>query len=53
MNENTESTQGEMRYYNSILDAIGNTPLIRLHRVTSDVPPLVLAKMEMFNPGGA
>jgi cystathionine beta-synthase len=53
VNENTESTQGEMRYYNSILDVIGNTPLIRLHRVASDVPPLVLAKMEMFNPGGS
>ncbi|QBD83525.1 cystathionine beta-synthase [Ktedonosporobacter rubrisoli] len=42
-----------MHYYNSILDAIGNTPLVRLNRIASDVPPLVLAKMEMFNPGGS
>ncbi len=49
----TEAPQGEMRYYNSMLDAIGNTPLIRLNRVASDVQPLILAKMEMFNPGGS
>ncbi|MBE3560449.1 MAG: cystathionine beta-synthase [Ktedonobacteraceae bacterium] len=42
-----------MRYYDTILDAIGNTPLVRLHRVASDVPALVLAKMEMLNPGGS
>src|SRR5947199_2861901 len=53
LNSNTESVQGEMRYYHSMLEAIGNTPLIRLNRVASDVPPLVLAKMEMFNPGGS
>jgi len=49
----TEAAQGEMHYYNSMLDAIGNTPLIRLNRVASDVQPLILAKMEMFNPGGS
>ncbi len=43
----------EIRYYDSTLEAIGNTPLVRLHRVASDVSPLVLAKMEMFNPGGS
>jgi cystathionine beta-synthase len=48
-----ETPTGEMRYYNSMLDVIGDTPLIRLHRVASDVPALVLAKMEMFNPGGS
>src|SRR5438270_3125004 len=42
-----------MRYCSSILDAIGNTPLVRLNHVARDVPPLVLAKMEMFNPGGS
>jgi len=36
-----------------MLDAIGNTPLIRLNQVANDVPPLVLAKIEMFNPGGS
>ncbi len=48
-----ESDNGEMRYFSSMLDAIGNTPLIRLGHIASDVPPLVLAKMEMFNPGGS
>ncbi|WP_126581949.1 cystathionine beta-synthase [Tengunoibacter tsumagoiensis] len=42
-----------MHYFSSILDGIGNTPLVRLNRIASDVPPLVLAKMEMFNPGGS
>ncbi|MBO0792194.1 MAG: cystathionine beta-synthase [Ktedonobacteraceae bacterium] len=42
-----------MHYYHDILEAIGNTPLVRLNRIASDVPPLVLAKMEMFNPGGS
>ena len=50
----TPSTpDGEMRYLGNMLDAIGNTPLIRLHKVASDVQPVVLAKMEMFNPGGS
>src|SRR5712692_7163346 len=48
-----EAPAGEMRYHDSMLDAIGDTPLIRLHRIVSDVQPLVLAKMEMFNPGGS
>src|SRR5713226_7920322 len=53
MNDKIEPPMGEMRYYTSILDAMGNTPLVRLNRIASDVPPLVLAKMEMFNPGGS
>ena len=43
----------EMRYANSILEGIGNTPLVQLSRVASDVAPLVLAKLEMLNPGGS
>jgi cystathionine beta-synthase len=42
-----------MHYLNNMLDAMGNTPLMRLNRVASDVQPLMLAKMEMFNPGGS
>ncbi len=53
MQEKTEASTSEIHYYNSILEAIGNTPLVRLQRVVGDVPPLVLAKMEMFNPGGS
>src|SRR5215471_12193441 len=49
----TPSDLGDMLYNHSVLDMIGNTPLIRLNRVTSGLQPLVLAKMEMFNPGGS
>src|SRR5437588_4002032 len=51
--ETTDPAMGEMRYVNSILEEIGNTPLVRLTRIASDVPPLVLAKLEMLNPGGS
>src|SRR5256885_267256 len=51
--DTAEALKGEMHYLNSMLDAIGNTPLMRFNRIASDVPPLVLAKMEMFNPGGS
>lgn len=46
-----------MDYANSVLDLIGNTPLVRLDRTldrTPDTPgPLVLAKLEYLNPGGS
>lgn len=53
MQEKTIPMMNDIRYYDNILEIIGNTPLVRLHRVASDVAPLVLAKMEMFNPGGS
>jgi cystathionine beta-synthase len=37
----------------SIVDTIGHTPLVRLHKVTRGVAPEVLAKIEYFNPGGS
>jgi cystathionine beta-synthase len=37
----------------SFLDAMGNTPLVRLHKVVRGVRPVVLAKLEMLNPGGS
>ncbi len=40
-------------YYNSILDAIGKTPLIKLNKVTRGVKATVLAKVEFFNPGNS
>ena len=40
-----------MKYLNSVLETIGNTPLIKLNRVVAHVPALVLAKVETFNPG--
>ena len=42
-----------MRYYESLVDLIGNTPLVRLRSVTGDLAPTVLAKVEYFNPGGS
>jgi cystathionine beta-synthase len=39
--------------YDSVLDTIGWTPLIRLSRVTRGVRTPVLAKAEFFNPGGS
>lgn len=53
MSEKSEPALSEMHYYTSILELMGNTPLVRLNKVASDVPPVVLAKMEMFNPGGS
>ena len=53
MSENSDPAMSEMHYYNSMLDLVGNTPLVKLDHIASDVPPLVLAKMEMFNPGGS
>ncbi|MGQ0535224.1 MAG: cystathionine beta-synthase, partial [Methanobacteriota archaeon] len=40
-----------MQFYRNILEAIGDTPLVKLNRVTDGARPLVLAKMETFNPG--
>ena len=38
---------------NSILETIGNTPLIRLNKITKELPCTVLAKVEYFNPGNS
>ena len=40
-------------HYNTILDAIGNTPLVRLNRITEDTKPTILVKLENLNPGGS
>jgi len=37
----------------SVLDTIGNTPLVRLNEIASDFPCTVLGKVEFFNPGGS
>ena len=48
-----------MQYVNSLLDLIGNTPLLRLSRTldgvggTGEKGPMVLAKVEYLNPGGS
>jgi cystathionine beta-synthase len=42
-----------VKYAEDVLGTIGNTPLIRLNRVTAGVKCTVLAKLEFFNPGGS
>jgi len=42
-----------VRYAQTIVDLIGNTPLVRLGPVAAGVAPLILAKIEYFNPGGS
>jgi cystathionine beta-synthase len=39
--------------YNSILDTIGNTPMIRLNKLAKDIKGEVLVKVEYFNPGNS
>jgi cystathionine beta-synthase len=38
---------------NNILETIGNTPLVRLNKITKDLPCEVYAKVEYFNPGNS
>tara|TARA_Y100001968_G_C19419142_1_gene750746 strand:- start:182 stop:1159 length:978 start_codon:yes stop_codon:yes gene_type:complete len=40
-----------MKYAEHITDLIGNTPLVKLNNITHEIPALVLAKIESFNPG--
>ena len=42
-----------MEVLGTFLDAMGNTPLVRLHSVARGVRPTILAKLEMLNPGGS
>ena len=42
-----------MNYYNSIIDTIGNTPLVKLNKVTKGIRGTILAKVEYFNPGNS
>jgi cystathionine beta-synthase len=42
-----------MDVLNTFMEAMGNTPLVRLHRVAEGVEPTILAKLEMLNPGGS
>jgi cystathionine beta-synthase len=43
----------DKRVYDNLLDAIGNTPLVRLNRITADLPCPVWAKLEFLNPMGS
>jgi cystathionine beta-synthase len=39
--------------YPTIIDLVGSTPIVRLDRVSQDVPGTILAKLEFMNPGGS
>jgi cystathionine beta-synthase len=41
------------REYPSVLDLVGSTPIVRLDRISRDVPGEILAKLEYMNPGGS
>src|ERR1700761_8448604 len=40
-------------WYNNILETIGNTPMVKLNKITKDIPATVLAKVETTNPGNS
>jgi cystathionine beta-synthase len=42
-----------MKVYNNVLETIGNTPLIKLNKITKDIKATVLAKVETTNPGNS
>ncbi|MEM3833075.1 MAG: cystathionine beta-synthase [Thermoprotei archaeon] len=42
-----------MKIANNILELIGNTPLVRLNKITKGLKPTILAKLEYLNPGGS
>lgn len=42
-----------MDYKENILETIGDTPLVKLNKLTKDLPCIVLAKYETFNPGNS
>ncbi|GAB2990005.1 cystathionine beta-synthase [Saccharothrix stipae] len=42
-----------MEYVESVVDLVGNTPLVKLNAVAEGLRPLILAKVEYLNPGGS
>lgn len=52
MERPVKSLEG-VQYFESILDTVGHTPLVRLRKVAAGLPCPVLAKVEFFNPGGS
>jgi cystathionine beta-synthase len=47
------SDRDGMRYHDTILDTVGDTPLVRLAKIGRRVPATLLGKVESFNPGGS
>ncbi|MCP4152906.1 MAG: cysteine synthase family protein [bacterium] len=46
-------TDKNKRVYDSVLDAVGNTPLVRLNKITNGSPCEIFAKLEFLNPMGS
>ncbi len=42
-----------MRYYENVLELIGNTPMVKLNKLVDDSMATVLVKLEQLNPGGS
>ncbi|MCU0438216.1 MAG: cystathionine beta-synthase [Raineya sp.] len=42
-----------MQYYNSIIETVGNTPLVKLQKVTKGIKGTILVKVEYLNPGNS
>ncbi|MEI8193752.1 MAG: pyridoxal-phosphate dependent enzyme [Flavobacteriia bacterium] len=42
-----------MQFFSNILETIGNTPLVKINKLTTELPALVLAKVETTNPGNS
>jgi cystathionine beta-synthase len=40
-------------WLNHVLETIGNTPIIRLNKVSEGIPGTILAKVDYFNPGNS
>jgi cystathionine beta-synthase len=47
------TTLRAVEYVEHVMDLVGNTPLVKLNRITEGLQPLVLAKIEYMNPGGS
>ena len=45
--------KSDMEYAENILGTIGNTPLVKINKLTAEIDALVLAKYETFNPGNS
>jgi cystathionine beta-synthase len=43
----------KIRYFENIAECVGKTPLVKINRVSKGYKPLILAKVEFFNPGGS
>src|SRR5215813_915850 len=48
-----EATNVKAKIHHTILDTMGNTPLVRLHKVVRGVQAQIIGKVEYFNPGGS